>query len=52
MKRALGEFDVEGLKTTKPLHLALLDDEGFRVGDYHTGYLEANLSRIVSGIAD
>jgi acetyl-CoA carboxylase biotin carboxylase subunit len=52
MKRALGEFEVEGLKTTKPLHLALLDDEGFRVGEYHTGYLEANLSRIVSGIAD
>jgi acetyl-CoA carboxylase, biotin carboxylase subunit len=52
MKRALDEFDVEGLKTTKPLHLALLDDDGFRAGDYHTGYLEANLSRIVSGITD
>jgi acetyl-CoA carboxylase biotin carboxylase subunit len=52
MKRALGEFDVEGLETTKPLHLGLLDDEGFRAGDYHTGYLEANLSRIVSGITD
>ena len=24
----------------------------FRAGDYHTGYLEANLARIVSGIID
>lgn len=50
MKRALAEFHVEGLKTTKPLHLALLEDDGVRRGQYHTGYLEENLSRIVSSI--
>jgi acetyl-CoA carboxylase, biotin carboxylase subunit len=52
MKRALHELSFEGLKSTKALHLALLDDEGVRSGDYHTGYVEANLTRIVSGIPD
>lgn len=51
MKRALTEFDVEGLKSTKPLHLALLADKAVCEGEYHTGYLEENLARIVSNIA-
>jgi acetyl-CoA carboxylase biotin carboxylase subunit len=51
MKRALGEFELEGLKTTKPLHLALLEDSGVWEGHYHTGYLEDNLARILETIA-
>ena len=39
-RRALREYRLEGIKTTIPLHLRLLDDEAFRSGDYHTGYLE------------
>ena len=39
-RRALGEYRIEGIKTTIPLHLRLLDDENFRSGEYHTGYLE------------
>jgi acetyl-CoA carboxylase biotin carboxylase subunit len=39
-RRALREYRIEGVKTTIPLHLRLLDDEAFRSGDYHTGYLE------------
>ncbi len=42
-RRALGEYDIEGIKTTIPLHLRLLDDEAFRSGDYDTGYLEGLL---------
>jgi acetyl-CoA carboxylase biotin carboxylase subunit len=38
--RALGEYRLEGIKTTIPLHLRLLEDEAFRAGEYHTGYLE------------
>jgi acetyl-CoA carboxylase biotin carboxylase subunit len=39
-RRALGELRLEGVKTTIPLHLRLLDDDRVRRGDVHTGYLE------------
>lgn len=39
-RRALREYRVEGIKTTIPLHIRLLEDQAFRTGDYHTGYLE------------
>ncbi|MGF1471058.1 MAG: acetyl-CoA carboxylase biotin carboxylase subunit [Rubrobacteraceae bacterium] len=39
-RRALNEYRLEGIKTTIPLHLQLLEDEAFRSGEYHTGYLE------------
>ena len=39
-RRALREYRLEGIKTTIPLQLRLLDDEAFRSGEYHTGYLE------------
>ena len=42
-RRALREYRLEGIKTTIPLHLRLLEDEAFRSGDYHTGYLEVLL---------
>ncbi len=38
--RALREYRLEGIKTTIPLHLRLLEDEAFHSGEYHTGYLE------------
>ena len=42
-RRALREYRLEGIKTTIPLHLRLLEDEVFKSGDYHTGYLEGLL---------
>ena len=42
-RRALLEYRLEGIKTTIPLHLRLLDDEAFVSGDYHTAYLETLL---------
>ena len=45
MRRALEETVVEGIDTTLPFHLRILDDEGFRKGEIHTGYLEEFLSR-------
>ncbi len=38
--RALREYRVEGIKTTIPLHIRLLEERALRSGEYHTGYLE------------
>ncbi len=40
MKRALQEFVIEGIKTTIPFHIKLMDDKGFRSGKFTTKYLE------------
>jgi acetyl-CoA carboxylase biotin carboxylase subunit len=40
MKRALGELEVGGLPTTKPLHQALARDADVLAGDFHTRWLE------------
>jgi acetyl-CoA carboxylase, biotin carboxylase subunit len=40
MIRALNELRVEGLATTKPLHLALAADPDVRAGAFHTRWLE------------
>ncbi|HZO62722.1 MAG TPA: acetyl-CoA carboxylase biotin carboxylase subunit [Gaiellaceae bacterium] len=39
-RRALGELVVEGIRTTIPFHLQLLDDAAVRAGDYHVEFLE------------
>ncbi len=40
MKRALSEFIIEGVKTTIPFHLRLMDDPNFRVGNFTTKFME------------
>lgn len=40
MKRALDEFIIEGVHTTIPFHLNLMDDEVFNSGDFDTNFLE------------
>jgi acetyl-CoA carboxylase biotin carboxylase subunit len=39
MVRALGSFVIEGVKTTIPVHLKILNAPEFAAGDYDTGYL-------------
>ena len=39
-KRALEEFIIEGIKTTIPFHLQVLDDPRFVSGKFDTGFLE------------
>lgn len=39
-QRALDEFVIEGIKTTIPFHQALLQNEKFRSGNFHTGLLD------------
>ncbi|MEX0843671.1 MAG: acetyl-CoA carboxylase biotin carboxylase subunit [Balneolaceae bacterium] len=40
MKRALKEFIIEGIKTTIPYHIQLMDDKNFIDGKFDTKYLE------------
>jgi len=40
MKRALEEFVIEGVKTTIPFHIKLMDDAKFRSGKFNTAFLE------------
>jgi acetyl-CoA carboxylase biotin carboxylase subunit len=39
MERALGEFVIEGVKTTVPLHLQLMRDPDFRAGNFTTAFM-------------
>jgi Biotin carboxylase len=45
MKRALEAMVVEGIKTTIPLHLKIMDDPKFRAGDISTSFMEYFLSQ-------
>ena len=40
MRRALEAMVVEGIKTTIPLHLKIMDDPDFRAGDFSTKFME------------
>jgi len=42
MKRSLQEFIIEGIKTTIPYHIQLMDDPNFIAGKFTTKYLENN----------
>lgn len=42
MKRALSEFVIEGVKTTIPFHLKLMDNPIFRSGKFTTKFLETS----------
>jgi acetyl-CoA carboxylase biotin carboxylase subunit len=45
MYRALSEYVIEGIKTTIPFHLQLMQDEHFRSGDFNTKFLEGFVLR-------
>jgi acetyl-CoA carboxylase biotin carboxylase subunit len=45
MRRALNECVVEGIATTMPFHLVLLDDPAFQRGETHTGFIPEMLER-------
>jgi acetyl-CoA carboxylase biotin carboxylase subunit len=40
MKRALEVMVIEGIKTTIPLHLKIMDDPKFRAGDFSTSFMD------------
>jgi acetyl-CoA carboxylase biotin carboxylase subunit len=39
MERCLQEFVIEGVKTTIPLHLQLMNDENFKAGNFDTSFM-------------
>lgn len=41
MRRALDEFQIEGIKTTIPFHRALMNDEKFKSGKFTTSFMES-----------
>ena len=45
LRRALGEFVIEGMKTTIPLHQRLLEEPDFQNGDYTIKWLEEWLAK-------
>ena len=45
MKRALEAMVVEGIKTTIPLHLKIMDDANFRAGEFSTKFMEDFLKK-------
>ena len=46
MRRALKEMVVEGIRTTLPLHIRIMDDPEFQSGDYNIHWLERFVSRV------
>jgi acetyl-CoA carboxylase biotin carboxylase subunit len=51
LDRALGELNVEGLATTKPLHQALVHDPDVQAGRFHTAWLEPWLASHAASLA-
>jgi acetyl-CoA carboxylase biotin carboxylase subunit len=41
MERALNEFVIEGVKTTIPLHLQIMQNEDFRKGNFTTAFMNS-----------
>jgi len=49
LRAALGEFEIDGVKTTIPLHQILIDDSEFRSGRYDTGFVPRAMARHSAG---
>jgi len=45
MKRALNEFVIDGIHTTIPFHLRVLDNAAFRAGDISTNFIEKHFTQ-------
>lgn len=43
MRRALEEYMIEGIKTTIPFHLRILDNAFFQRGDFYTNFIQRRL---------
>ncbi len=46
MKRALNEFIIEGVKTTIPFHLKVLDNAFFQKGEVYTNFIQRRMSHM------
>jgi acetyl-CoA carboxylase biotin carboxylase subunit len=46
MQRALGEFEIGGIKTTIPFHLRVLDNAFFQRGEVHVDFVERRIEGV------
>jgi acetyl-CoA carboxylase biotin carboxylase subunit len=51
MKRALEAMVIEGIKTTIPLHLKIMDDPEFSAGNISTSFMERFLKQNAANAA-
>lgn len=49
LRNALARFEIEGIKTTIPVNILILDSLEYKAGDLHTGFLERLYSGATSG---
>ncbi len=47
MRRALREYRVDGIRTTIPFYLAMMDNEKFRAAEFDTGFIDRYLSDLI-----
>lgn len=52
MLRALGEFEIEGIKTTIPFHMQVLNNPYFRKGEVYTNFIQTRLIPAKEDITD
>lgn len=52
MRRALRELQIEGVRTTQPFHLAVMDEPDFRAGDISVRYVERHPHLVDGGDGD
>jgi acetyl/propionyl-CoA carboxylase alpha subunit len=50
--RALGDYDIAGIRTNLPLLLRILDDPRFVAGDIDTGFLDREIGTLISDMPD
>jgi acetyl-CoA carboxylase biotin carboxylase subunit len=49
MERALREFEITGIRTTIPLHRAILDNAFFRRGEVYTNFVQRRVDLAALG---
>ena len=52
MRRALRELQIEGIRTTQPFHLAVMDEPDFREGNISVRYVERHPHLVDGGSGD
>jgi acetyl-CoA carboxylase biotin carboxylase subunit len=52
MIRALGEFEIEGIKTTIPFHLEVLSNPYFQKGEVYTNFIQTRIFPSADGISE
>ncbi|MCL7979940.1 MAG: acetyl-CoA carboxylase biotin carboxylase subunit [marine benthic group bacterium] len=51
MRRALRELQIEGIRTTQPFHLAVMDEPDFRAGEFSIQYIDEHPELLADGAA-